>query len=467
MTGDRLRTITVGAFLLVSHVLLGNPASSRAQTVGTTPDTLYVSRTQVINQALARNEKLAAAEAMSDVAAATATMAWRAFLPQIRINEFFLRSNDALMAFGYKLQSRTVSSADFNPSRLNNPGETNQFITRLEANVPIFNGGSGLRGKQAANAISRAARLHHRRAIETVRLQAVQAYEGLALAENFIEVMRDAVASAEGHVRQARALADNGVATEADYLQASVFRSSMQQRLIDATNLAAVAGENIKLLTATDSYQTVATVVDTATGETTPAYDLSAAANRSDILARRAEVEAAGRLVGVAQGALLPHLNLSIQRDLYSPNNPLGNDSQSWSLGIYATWDIFGGMQNIGGVRKARAEHRAARYMADFATREARVQATAAVLNHQAAGQRLAVAREAVLAARESLRIVTQQYREGLISMVNLLDTQAANTAAQGQLAQATHDYRIALAKLEFTGAVPTLHDSPLEDSGS
>ena len=46
-------------------------------------------------------------------AGAEAAGAWSGFLPRVSVSEFFLRSDDALMAFGYKLQNRGVAAADF------------------------------------------------------------------------------------------------------------------------------------------------------------------------------------------------------------------------------------------------------------------------------------------------------------------------------------------------------------------
>ena len=61
----------------------------------------------------------------------------------------------------------------------------------------------------------------------------------------------------------------------------------------------------------------------------------------------------------------------------------------------------------------------------------------------------------AVEAAREGLRIVTNQYREGLAGMIDLLDTQAAANMAEGNLVQARHDFQVGLAQLVFAGAAP------------
>jgi outer membrane protein len=314
----------------------------------------------------------------------------------------------------------------------------------------------GINGKQAANAMSRAAEYDHQRAKETVEYRAIQAFEGLALAKAFEDVMIGAVASAEGHVKQARSMVEAEMATEADLLQARVYLSGLQQQLIEVRNMKAVAGENIKLLTAVTIDLPLAAQhapIDTTDLRFAAEIDSLGGAGRSDILSMREQADAAGQMVAVAQGTMLPHINMSVQRDLYSQEDLFGDDARSWSLGVYATWDIFKGMQNIGEIKKAKAQKRAAEYMVQFQTRQAQVQATEALLDAQAAHEKVMVARGAVDAAREGLRIVTNQYREGLASMVNLLDVQAAAIMAEGNLVQALHDYQVGMASLEYSSA--------------
>jgi outer membrane protein len=455
-------------FVLAIHSLTPMPVAAQsdadpgAARIGTVRgDTLFVTREQILAAAMQRNEMLAASGAMKDASDADALGAWRGFLPQVQLGEFFLRSDDALNSFGFKLQNRIVTQMDFNPALLNNPGATNNFITRLQLLQPIFNGGMGLYGKQAANAGSRAAAYKHQRATETVRYHGHQAYEGLRLAQAYTTVMEAAVASAEGHVRQAQSMVDNEMATEADLLQAKVYLSGLQQKLIETRNFVTIAGEHIKLLTAVNWDRPIAAdpgLPVTAANRSLSAADPAAAANRSDLLARHEEAKAAGKMVGVARGAVLPHVNLSLQRDYYDLEDPFGSDAKSWTLGVYATMGF--GMGDVGEIKKAKAQHRAARHMADFESRQALVQARTAWLEAEAARQKVLVATDAVAAAREGLRIVTNQYREGLAGMVDLLDTQAAATMAEGNLVQARHDFHLGLANLEFSGAVSTASES-------
>ncbi len=460
--------------VLLTMVSIPGSHSAKAEEATAAPDTswmrigtiengsLVIDRQMVVNAALEHNEMLAASGAMRDAASADALGAWRGFLPQIQLGEYFMRSDDALSSFGFKLQNRGITSMDFNPALLNNPGETNNYITRIQLLQPIFNGGMGLWGKQAANAASRAADLKHTRATETIHFHAIQAFEGLALATAFEKVMEAAVASAKGHVRQAQSMVDNEMATEADLLQAKVYLSTLKQKHIEVRNMMSLAGENIKLLTAVTTSLPVVTMASPESEAKSlnmpSSFEPEAIHQRSDLQARREEANAAGKMVGVATGKMLPHVNLSLQKDWYDLDNLFGANSNSWTLGVFATMGF--GIDNIGEIKKARAQSRAAHYMVDFETRKAQVEATEAWLNAKAAHEKVLVAREAVEASRAGLKIVTNQYREGLASMVDLLDTQAYATQAEGNLVQALHDFSVGFANLKYSGAVADLKQS-------
>lgn len=464
---NRLVHSLVVAFLVAAVVTtvaagaMADPPSSvdSWQSLGTVrDDTLYIERDRLVAAALARNEMLAAADAMADAAAAQANGAWAGFLPHVSVGEFFQRSDDALNAFGYKLVNRGAQPSDFAPDVLNAPGEVNNWITQIKLQQPIFNAGMSLAGKQAADAASRAAAFQHRRASETVRLQAIQIHEGLRLSHAMIGVVEAAVRRAEAHEQRARAMVEAEMATEADLLQARVFVASLQQQLIMVRNQAAAAADAVQLLTALDIPVPVAAMPtalpDTVIAEATAPIAGNAA--RSDLLAAEQQARAAGKMVNVATGAMLPHLNLSLERNFYSHDDIFGDDARSWTLGLYATWNVFDGFQSLAARSQARAQQRAAEYSWHFQSRQARQEAQQAARDVRAAAERLAVARDAVGAARESLRIVGDQYGEGLATMADLLDVQAAEIAASGGLAQAQHDFHVSQARYEYAAGIPT-----------
>jgi len=450
----RFLTILLGLSLTTGAALATDDGPDLSDIGEVRGDTLIVSRDKLIRTALEHNEMLSASDRMRAAAGAQALGGWRGFLPRVSLGAYKLRSDDALNSLGFSLNQRAFDAAVMMTPAVNDPGEVDHNITQVKLQQPVFNGGMALYGKKAANAMSRAAELEHERAGDTIRYNAVQAYEGLVLARAYGRVMEAALASAEGHVRQARSMFENEMVTEADLLQARVYRDALRQKLIEVRNMAAVAGEQIELLTALETDLPMAPATDTPPFD--PGDDLAidpdAAAGRADIAAGLEQAAAADHMSRVARGALLPHLNLAAEKNWYSGDGFLGNEADSWTVGIYVTWDIFAGLENVAGLRKARAESRAARYMADFKARQARVEATQAGLELQAAREKLLVALDSVAAAREGLRIVENMYREGLASMVDLLDTQAAATQAEGNLVQARHDLSVGLARLEYSG---------------
>lgn len=442
--------IRLTLLLLAVAVATGSAPAPAAERLGEVRgDTLVVSLPKLIAAASERNEMLQASGALADAAAARAAGAWSGFLPRLSVSEFFLRSDDPLMAFGFKLNNRDAQPTDFAPDPLNFPGESNNWVTRLQLQQPLFNGGMAWYGKAAAGAAAQAAGFDHARARETVVLQAVQSYEGLVLGLAYREVMLAAIASAEAHERQARTLLAAEMATEADLLQAQVFLSGLRQQLITVENQVAMAGEMIQLLTAVQTPLVLIAHAPAVTSTPSDRPEAALIAQRNDLQARRLEAEAAARMVGVARGAMLPHVNLSVERNYFSQDSMFGNDATSWNLGIYATWDVFKGLANVSALRQARAESRAAEHRYLFEQRQARHEAAQAWRDVEAARARIAVAEGAVDAARASLRIVSNQYREGLASMVDLLDVQAAAIKAEGDLAQAQHDFRVDLARLD------------------
>ena len=317
-------------------------------------------------------------------------------------------------------------------------------------------------GKRAADAMSRAAKLEHARAAETVRYNAVQAYEGLVLANAYESVMQAALASADGHVRQAEAMVENEMATEADLLQARVYRDGLRQKLIEIRNMVASAGDEHP---AADGpvHRPAAGPGSGRRGRhptRRPSPDAPRTGPTSRPPAPRPPPRRACR--GWRAAPCCRTSTCRPRRTGSTTTTCSGNEADSWTVGVYATWDVFAGLENVGALRKARAQSRAAQHMADFKLRQARTEQSRAAQDLNAATEKLQVAQDAVASARESLRIVTDMYREGLASMVDLLDVQAAATAAEGNLVQARHDVNVGEATLIYAGAI----DPDAEEDG-
>src|SRR5262249_53436565 len=61
------------------------------------------------------------------------------FLPKVNVSYTAVTTNNPLNAFGFKLQQRLITGADFNPKLLNNPSPTTDFSAKFELQQPLVN----------------------------------------------------------------------------------------------------------------------------------------------------------------------------------------------------------------------------------------------------------------------------------------------------------------------------------------
>ena len=85
-----------------------------------------------------------------------------------------------------------------------------------------------------------------------------------------------------------------------------------------------------------------------------------------------------------------------------------------------------------------------------------RVETQRAFYQAQSTWKSIAVARQAVDQAEEGLRIVSNRYGSGLLTIVDLLDAQTALQQARTHLFKAMHDYRVARIELALAAGTIT-----------
>ena len=110
---------------------------------------------QAIQKVKENNQEISIAKLDEEIKALEHQAALGESFGRLDFEQYALRSNDALNVFGYKLQSREASFADFGfsaskfqnfdaseqPNDLNYPRARNLFQTRVTYSLPIYTGG--------------------------------------------------------------------------------------------------------------------------------------------------------------------------------------------------------------------------------------------------------------------------------------------------------------------------------------
>ncbi|HQX82375.1 MAG TPA: TolC family protein, partial [Vicinamibacterales bacterium] len=198
------------------------PATSAAQT--------RLSLADAVSAATTRNPGLQAARAQADRAEAEVTVSRSAWWPRLTATEAWQRSDQPVFAFGALLAARQFTAADFAVSRLNAPGATNLFTTRLGVGQLVFDGGRTPGAVAGASALRDAARAEADSAIAHAVLAVTRVYGQILSGQSHARATDAAIAAAVEDLTRAERRRDAGAATDADVLAVSVHLAEMRQR---------------------------------------------------------------------------------------------------------------------------------------------------------------------------------------------------------------------------------------------
>ena len=139
----------------------------------------------------------------------------------------------------------------------------------------------------------------------------------------------------------------------------------------------------------------------------------------------------------------------------------LSEQEESYLAGIAMEWEWFSGFQDQGAVDQARDEWRAAEQEPDQIRNQLLLDLRQAVLEAQAAQERLGVMRKSVSSAEEALRITRERYKEGSSDITVLLMSEVGLTATRTRDTAATYDYQVALSNMDRArGALATRYET-------
>jgi len=174
-----------------------------------------------------------------------------------------------------------------------------------------------------------------------------------------------------------------------------------------------------------------------------------ALAHRPDYRQVELEVQRLEKEILRTKGALLPTMHIMGNYEINN-NNFASNGQDSWSVGVVLNLNVFNGGADRARILEAQANHQRAVAQRERIANAIGLEVHDALLAHRTARERVAVAREAVGHAEESLRIVQDRYEAGLTTIVELLDSETSLTAARTNLTRTLYDATVTQARLDL-----------------
>ncbi len=316
----------------------------------------------------------------------------------------------------------------------------------------LISGKRSLRVGVAESALA-AARSNRDEAVRLLRLEAARAYYDVLLAEANERVARDVA----GSFGRTLALVDErlkfGAASRVDRARVETARLEADQGVTAASADVARARETLGVWLGGRSLEGVS--LDGSLDDGVPSWldgadpaSLSTVASaRPDVRAARAGLERADVALDLARRERLPDVDLSAGYTRQGPDSaPV--TPPTVSLGAAFALPILS--QQQGEIARAESDRSAASVALSRVQAQASADTRSAWSSLQAARERVGRMRDSLLSsAREARDLVRFQYREGAVSLLDLLD--AERTALQVELenAQDLHALRVAVIELE------------------
>jgi outer membrane protein len=428
------------------------------------PEPPLLTLEEAVALAIESNPALAAESAAARTAAAAVREGRAARWPRLLASAGAGRTTDPVAVFGGLLRQERFAPRYFDPVFLNEPDPLTSYRASVSIEQALWAGGRIASRVEGAERAAESAVHILERARQELAFRVLDRYTAAVVARQAVAVRRGSLEAARESVRMAGDRFETGLVVESDVLQARLRQSEAEAVLAEAERDAAVAAASLNLELGRELDSPIA--LPDRLPEAIEAPELDGAANevateevtleteaaldrRPDLLAARAWVDAARAALGAARAGRLPEVGWggSYAAETEEPSDSPGSH---WSIGLGLTWTGFDGFATAARVEGAQARLEQAERLADHNRRAAELEVEAARRGLATARLRWRQAREAVALAERSAVIVQDRYREGMTTILELLEVESLLAGSRSRELQARRGVVMALGELDL-----------------
>jgi outer membrane protein TolC len=411
--------------------------------------TTLLTLNEAVAAATQQNQNIALAKLDEQIAASNYRQTQAVYLPQVNASYTALSTNNPLNVFGFKLQQQQVQQQDFNPSLLNHPGSTPDFVAQLTVQQPLVNMDMVYLRKSAL-VQTQAQQYKTQRTAQYIAWQVKQAYLQLQFAYDAEKVLQQALQTATAIYKFTSDRYQQGLLQKYDLLNVQVLVKTIETNIALATSNIKNASDYLSLLM--NRPQGMVYTTTAATGDEQNAADTLPAA-RADFRAMEAAIQSYGLMIRSSKMAYLPKLNAFANYQLHD-KSMLGFGGGGYLAGIQLSWDIFKGFTTKNKIATQTLEQNKLTAQLQQQKEEGRTEINKTSRAVADAAYNIAQQQQAVEQSAEALRILQNRYSQGLVNTTDVLMAQTQLWQQQLAQAQAVFAKNNALAYLQFLTAV-------------
>jgi outer membrane protein len=405
---------------------------------------------QAIEEALRASPELHQMEERAKAAKEQIKQAEASFYPRLILSEEFNVTDNPVFALMNIINQRRLQT-DVN---FNNPGQQQNFGTRIKSEWSLFEGGSSWHKRKASLYGWRAAGAEFTAASNRLVAEVTETYYRWLQALGFIGVAEQAVEAAKTDERLAESRLQQEMALPSEIMRLKARTAEAKGNLVTAQTGARrfqaalerllarpISSEEVPLPSPPPSLSFQQDI-----GKDPEALVKEAMEKRPEMKEVRFMIQAARERVRSAQGGLLPRLGASAFYGWDSED--LNGGSDSWMVGIGATWPLFEGGLTVSTIREAKRRLKELEARGEQVALDIALEVHQAVLAVKEAAEKIQAAEERRKWAQKALDEVRQLYRNQVVTVDSLLQAEVSWSQAEVSYTAALFEGMIAQALL-------------------
>ncbi len=319
----------------------------------------------------------------------------------------------------------------------------------LNASLPLFTGfklkNSLIQSEQFISASEISADLK----AENVAWQTLNLYFTMYKTEQMIEVLEENLARSDRRIIDYSNFVDNGIMPQNDLLKAKLQRSNVEISLEEAKSTFSKLQYKLNTWLQRDPDLDFQVELE-AQNMPQIANPITGISNRKDLSLLSKQIEMKKTGVELSRSAFFPTIALTGGwLNAYVPN--LVTVSNALNFGLAVKYNISSLYKNKSEVKTARLELQHAQQTLTAAEENARIEVNDAVKNYELTLKKQKVYEEALVQAKENLRIVTNKSNNGLADTDQLLEAELQELQSEINQKLGVSDQQIAWYQIQYT----------------
>jgi len=394
-----------------------------------------------INLALERNPDLHIANERIAQAEAAIGESLAAFYPQVKARLSYRYTDNPAQAFGMIVAQRRFTF----DQDINNPKGTTDFRPEVEATWSLYRGGQDYQRSQVADLSKEITELE----LSSVRNNLIhgvsEGFYTLLVAQENQTIARRAIDAVQSELTETKKRHAAGTVLKSDVLSLEVRLAAAREVAIRSHNAIELARTVLRTLLDLPDDSPIEPRIDAdrALPELPVALDdleAQAQTNRPETQIAQRQFETRQLELKIAQGEHLPRVDAYVNYGLNERSPAFSTAHQNVGTGIQLEMDLFSGFGTNARINKAERRLAEAEEQIRKVQLQIRQDVKTAYLELQDALQRAEVAKTAVTAAAEALRLVTLQHRAGTATVSRYIESEVARDQAQAGWLTARYD---------------------------